>query len=360
MKLGRYLYYVFSLTLSALAISYCILVFFSGQYDNVPLGSYVLIGKPNYYFFYIIVLPVIATGIVYLALENKYVRLFGELSNDLDDKHKRKIRILRIVFLCIAVLASVMIVIQDAANKDYPLPPNDFNLSSKQVKNQVAVFYQKQRNDSEDKKSASTTDHAKAYLEFLKEHGFRGKRINGFDSISTWYSQSSGTYKFESLLSFLAALITSLLFVEILLLLVVKNYVKPATKNLLIWLVILISLWFPMKMYSAWYFSFNRSTFSPPAIFWFGLVILVIGALLVFFIRTERNNLNKYASIVAAVASALVSVVSYFKPKFMENVIQIIGNIGWVYEGVLATILIISLFLVTDYFITDYEEEVAQ
>ena len=83
MKANRHWYFVLSFSLSLVAMFYCYLVYQSGQHGNIRIGADFLSGVPNYYFFYIIILPFIGTGVFYLALENKYIRFFRDISNDL-------------------------------------------------------------------------------------------------------------------------------------------------------------------------------------------------------------------------------------------------------------------------------------
>lgn len=359
MKAGRYRYYVLSFTLSILAVCYCVLVFLSGQYEENKLGSFFLIGIPNYYFFYAVILPFMGVGVMYLAFENKYIRFVGELSRDLDDVHRNKIRRFRKILLGLALLSSVLITIQDAAEKDYALPPNAFRLKTEQSEQQVAAFYACAKEWPTCKSSTpSSAEHASSYLEILQAHGFKGQRASGFDSILHWYSQSSGTYKLESFLSFLGAVIASVFVAEVFLLMMIKNYVKPATKDLIIWLVVLASFWFPTKMYAAWHF--NIGEFSTPGIFWFGLGVLALAVLLVFFLKAERNNLYKYASVIAAIASGSIAGLSYFKPEIIQNWMAVMQDIGWTYVSIFFLLVAFSLFLVTDHFIGNYEQETSQ
>lgn len=358
MKAGRYRYYVLSFTLPVLAVCYCVLVFLSGQYEENQLGSFFLIGIPNYYFFYAVILPFISVGAMYLAFENKYIRFVGELSNDLDDKHRNKIRYLRKILLGSALLFSVLIVIQDAVEKDYTLPPHAFRFKTEQGEQQVAALYACVKGWGTCQRSILSADHASSYLEILQAHGFKGQRASGFDSVLHWYSQSSRTYKLESFLSFLGALIASVFIAEVFLLMMVKNYVKPATKDLIIWLVILASFWFPTKMYAAWHF--NIGEFSTPGIFWFGIGVLGLAILLVFFLKAERNDLYKYASVIAAIASASIAGLSYFRPEIIQNWIEVMQNIGWTYVGMFFVLVAFSLYLVTDHFISNYEQETSQ
>lgn len=363
---SRHWYFLLSFSLSLLAVIFCVLVFQSGQFEDqgIQIGANFVSGIPNYYFFYIIVLPFVAVGVAYLALENRYVRIFGQLSDDLDDKTRSRVNRYRKILPAFAVLFSLLIIVQDATEKTTALPPYSLsleqNVADSQAKRPVERFFACQKEwlaaDACDVIHSAETQ-LEAYLEVLNKYGFSGKSATGFDSFSHWSQKSSSLYKFESLLSLLAALVISLLFAEVFLFMMVKDYLKPATKSLVIWIVVLASLWFPTKMYSSWHS--NLGLYSTPAVLWFGVALLVVGVLLVIFLKTERNDLYKFANVVTAIFSALIAGVSIIKPELIQNMITIMGDAGWIYGSIISMILMFSLYLVTDHFLSNYEMEAA-
>lgn len=82
MVAGRHWYFVLSFIPSLLAVVFCILVYRSGQYQEFQVGARYLSGIPNFHFFVANVLPFIAAGVMYLAVENRNIRINGEPSND--------------------------------------------------------------------------------------------------------------------------------------------------------------------------------------------------------------------------------------------------------------------------------------
>lgn len=363
---SRHWYFLLSFSLSLLAVTFCFLLFRSGQFEDqgIRIGANFVSGVPNYYFFYTIVLPFVAVGVAYLALENRYIRIFGQLSDDLDDKARARVNRYRKILPAFAVIFSLLVIVQDATEKTTALPPYSIsleqNIADLQVKRPVEKFFACQKEWIEPETCEtihSPETQLDEYLKVLNQYGFNGESATGFDSFLHWSQKSSSLYKFESLLSLLAALVISLLFVEVFLFMMVKNYVKPATKSLVIWIVVLASLWFPTKMYSSWHS--NLGPYTTPAILWFGVALLVIGVLLVIFLKTERNDLYKFANIITAIFSALIAGVSIIKPELIQKVIKIIGDAGWIYGTIFSMILMFSLYLVTDHFLSNYEMEAA-
>ena len=355
MNSSRHWYILGSFTLSLLAVIFCSLVFRSGQLEETQIGSFFLTGIPNYYFFYTIILPFIGAGVTYLAFENKYIRFFGEISSDLDADTRGRVQRFRRILLVVALIFSVLVIIQDAADKSTALPPYSIDLNPEQ-KVQVTNYFACQKGwitgcgiveDPENQ--------IEGYLKVLKDNGFKGEKTSGFESFSHWSQQSTLVYKLESFLSFLAVVIISLLLAEIFLFMMVKNHVKQATKNLVIWMAVLASLWFPTKMYSSW--SSNLGVFSPPAILWFGIAVLMLGVMLIIFLKTERNDLYKFANIITAIFSALIAGVSLVKPEIIQTGIEILRNAGWIYTAIFSMMLMFSLYLVTDHFMSNYELE---
>jgi len=373
-KSGRSLYYVPALILSFLAIVYCAAVFTAGEYAQNPLSAFYLIGIPTYYFFYPVVLPFIAAGVLCLGLRNTHIRFFGELSSTLKAEQRDKVYQLRKVLLGVALLLSALVTVLDAADKNYALPPFAFALTSAQAEQEAARAYGCAKNWIEGADCSSTasagvdpskdrrgsaerpvSEGGAAYLARLKAGGFDGNRYTGFDSLASWYSESSWLYKFESFLSLLGAAILGAFFAQVCLLVIVKDYARPATKNLMVWMIVLASLWFPVKLFSAWYFGMGEP--PRPAVFWFSLLLLVVVAALVIFIRTERNELYKYAGLVGVIVSAAISSLAYFSPKTLGTSAEVLRNIGWGYGAILLVVTAIALYFMTDYLISSYEQE---
>ena len=101
-------------------------MYLAGQYEQQPLGAFYLIGIPTYYFFYPVVLPFIAAGVLCLGLRNTHIRFFGELSGTLKPEQRNKVYQLRKVLLGVALLLSALVTVLDAADKNYALPPFAF------------------------------------------------------------------------------------------------------------------------------------------------------------------------------------------------------------------------------------------
>ena len=372
-KSGRLLYYVPALILSFLAIVYCVAVFVAGRYEQDSLGAFYLIGTPTYYFFYPVVLPFIAAGVLCLGFRNTHIRFFGGLSDTLKPEHRNKVYQLRKVLLGVALLLSVLVTILDAGDKSYALPPFAFAFSSVEAERGAAHAYGCAKNWIEGTECASTAGNAPestalpnderqrngngaaAYFAKLKAGGIDGHRYTGFDSLASWYSQSSWLYKFESFLSLLGAMILGAFFAQVCLLVIVKDYARSATKNLMIWMIVLASLWFPVKLFSAWYFGMGEP--PRPAVFWFGLLLLVVVAALVIFIRTEKNELYKYAGLVGIIVSAAISSLTYFSPKTLGTSAEILRSMSWGYGVILLLVVGIALYFMTDYLISSYEQE---
>ena len=356
MQKARLVYYALSGTLSLLAVIFCVLVYLSGEFEIHRLGMHYLTGLPNYYFFYIAILPFVSAAVLYLALNHRYIRLFGELSRELDEKHRIRQLKLRKLLVWMALIFSILITARDAADKNHLLLPCAYAFASEQAYAEVAETYACLKGWIACQ--PQTGDGADIYLAVLKSHGFTGERATGFETLTQWYLESSWLYKFESLLSFLAALIISLFAAEVFLLLAVKNYVLPATKQLIVWLLLIASFWLPTKIYSSWYLGMGQ--FSPPSVFWFALLLLILGVLLVLFIKTERNEIYKYASVLAAIGSTGIAGLSWFKPEWIQLLFEIVMQLGWIYGLLLLCLFCLALFLVTDHFIGNYEEEAMQ
>lgn len=355
MKPQRLLYYSLSFSLSALSLIYCVLVYLAGQHMELEIGSHYLVSIPNYYFFYTVILPFVATGVIYLACENRFIRFFGGVSEELSDDHRKKVRRYQKILPFFCLLFSMLVIVQDAAEKNFTLPPYAFNFASETQAQAVAEFYACAKGWKECDPQP-TEQGPEQYLSVLQANGLSTESVTGFATLSQWWTGATWLYRFESLLSFLGALIVSFFIAEIFLLMIVKNYTKPATRNLIIWMLILTSFWFPTKIYSAW--NFTLGLFKAPVIFLFGLLVLALGVLLVFFIKSERNELAKYGALIAALFSFALGSVSYLKPEFIHEGVELMREFGLIYVSIFAALVLFSLYLVTDYFINSYEEEI--
>jgi hypothetical protein len=353
---GRHWYFLLSFALSLLAALFCVLVYQSGQFRDFQIGAEYLRGIPNYYFFVAIVLPFVGAGVMYLALENRNVRFWGDLNPNLDEATLARVLRFRKILPLVAMLFSILVIIQDAADKTTALPPYSINLGPDNIE-QVARHFACQKQWLTDGCSplAASDNQRAEYLKVLQENGFKGEKVSGFDSFDHWFEQSSIRYKMESFLSLLAALIVSLLLAEIYLLMMVKNYMESATKSLVIWMVVLSSLWFPTKVISSRQSDLGVN--ATPTILFFGGALMVVGILLIVFLKMERNDLYKFASIAIGIFSGLISAVTYMKPEITNQVIGILSSAGWIYNAIICLILLFSFYLVTDHFISDYERE---
>lgn len=355
MKPGRTLYYSISFSLSVLSLIYCLLVYSAGQYKGLELGSFYLVGIPNYHFFYIAILPFVAAGVIYTAFENRYVRFVGGVSEELNQELRKKVQRYQKILPFCCLLFSVLVIIQDAAEKGYTLPPYAFQFADVTQESTVGKFYACAKGWTCEKGPGD--QNPERYLRVLQTNGIGGETAMGFATFSLWWTDASWLYGFESLLSFLGALVVSFFVAEVFLLVIVKNYTQPATRNLIIWMLVLASFWFPTKIYSVWNFSLGAA--KAPAIFLFGLLVLALGVLLVFFIKTERNDLAKYGSLVTALFSLALGSVSYMKPELIHEGVELMRQFGLIYVSIFAALVVFSLYLITDYFMNSYEQEIS-
>lgn len=325
------------------------MVYFAGELpevDQLPalaFGAQYLSGVPNYYLFYVVILPFVSTGVIYIAFENQHIRFFQPASEELSERLRNKVQFSKKLLFGICVVFSILTIYQDATHKDHTLPPYAFQFTDQQQEHRVARLYACAKQWLTDYCDDETTQPLppERYLEELRNNGIDLITDKGFSSLSQWWSHASWLYLFESFLSLLGAFIVSVFFPPVLLLIIVKNHTKQATRNLIIWLLVLVSVWFPTKIYSAW--NFNLGDFEAPAIVFVGLAILAIAVLLVFFIRTERNDLAKYVSIITAVFSFALGCVAYVQPEFIHQVVEILIRFGLIYA-----------------FIGNYEEEIEE
>jgi hypothetical protein len=90
---------------------------------------------------------------------------------------------------------------------------------------------------------------------------------------------------------------------------------------------------------------------------WFGVIVLIIAILLIVLLKTEPDNIYKYAEIVIAIFSALITAISIAKRELIQQAVSIFENIDWIYTGVVSFLFIFSLNLISDHFISNYEQD---
>ena len=367
------LYYISSVVILVLAATYCTIIYFTDNIRGTDSAYELLLGIPNYYFFYFTIFPFVTAGVVYFATSNVNIRFFGPLNPDLDAGRKNKVLKFRIILLVAAVIFSIAIAAKDAMDKGHTLPPYSFNMSTKadmqhaiqtylDYRGQVAILekdYEAKIQGSEaneillnNELSLKREKIGSDYLQGLKSLGFKGESISGFTSFSSWYRNSSFIYKFEDFLSWIAALIMSVFVSQLFLIIIVKDYIRQETKNLMLWMLMLCSLWIPTKIFSAYYYSL--APYSPPAVVWFAIIILAIGIVLALFIKAEKNDMTKYATAVVAVFSTASTVVSVLAPEYLEIAIKVISGLGWILGGIILFVMALSIYLVTDNLIQSF------
>lgn len=371
-------YYLPSIAMLLLALTYCTMVYLSGEIGDFNAGYKYLIGIPNYYFFYICIFPFVTTGIMYIATQNINIRFFGPINEALSKVQADKIRFHRKLLLIVAIIFSLAVTINDASEKGRTLPPYSLSLASDQIYVEAMHKYfelkaleNKRReklyannnfnyllsNNQDNADSALPGDIQnleRDFLEFIKQKGYQGKSSTGFQSFSSWYHNSSFIYKFESFLSWAAAFVISVFFAQFFLIIMIKNHILSETKNLALWLLILCSFWIPCKIFSVYYYSLKP--YQPPAIVWFAIFLLAISIVLALFMKVEKNDITKYATVLVAVFSFAATSVSIFRPYYFELAIDIMQQLGWMYGGILLLIMAFSIYLVTEHLIDTYEK----
>jgi hypothetical protein len=90
---------------------------------------------------------------------------------------------------------------------------------------------------------------------------------------------------------------------------------------------------------------------------WFGVIVLIIAILLIVLLKTEPDNIYKYAEIVIAIFSALITAISIAKRELIQQAVSIFENIDWIYTGAVSFLFIFSLNLISDHFISNYEQD---
>lgn len=346
---NRRIYHLATVAMVILGFIYCALVYSSGIASVEKSGYQFLIGIPNYYFFYLVILPFVSSGIVYIAVNNINIRFFGELSDKLPGNRKRKLLRYRRTLFFIAIIISVWIAANDALEKGRTLPPYAIDFSSL-----PANSYTKAVEKYFLLKKSAASNKEQQYFDFLVQNGYSEKSITGFSSLPSWYKNSSYIYKMETMLSWFAALVVSLFFAQLLLFVIAKDYVSTESKNLILWLVILCSFWVPTKIFSVYYYSLAE--LATPGIVWFAVILLILGIFVALFIKVERNDMTKYAGYIAAVASAAITALSIYYPELLEDIFSVVETIGWVYGSVLLFIMGMVIYLITDHLIQSYED----
>ncbi len=358
----RQICYLPSVVLIILALTYCVMVYQSGEASGAGAGFKNLVGIPNYYFFYLSIFPFIAAGIIYIATQNHNVRFFGSLNPEMDKDRLKKIKFRRKLLLIIAIIFSLLVAISDAADKGRTLPPYSLSFSSEVNLSKATIkFYELRdlKNKQKDvlingERETKKIDLDEEYRQFIIKNGYAGGNITGFRTFSSWFYDSSFNYKFESFLSWLAALFVSIFVAQFFLVVSVKEHIKGETKNLVLWLLILCSMWIPCKIFSVYYYSLNE--YQPPAIVWFAIVLLAISIVLAIFIKIERNDMEKYVTIIASIIAFIGTSLSIFKPEYFDLVLVILQKMGWVYSGILIFVISFTIYLITDRMIHGYEK----
>ena len=132
-KFFKQMYYFPSVAMIIITLMYCTMVYLAGEFDDSSSGYMYLIGIPNYYFFYLSIFPFVTAGIMYIATQNKNVRFFGKLNEELAQEQTDKILFYRKLLLVIAFALSLAITINDASDKGHTLPPYSISLASDKI-----------------------------------------------------------------------------------------------------------------------------------------------------------------------------------------------------------------------------------
>lgn len=349
----KHIFYCFSTGLSLLATIYCFGVYLSGQNHALALGNYYLSIVPNYYLFYLIFLPFINLGMLYLAFNNRYIRFFGNLSEELDENSAKRLRFLQRLLPLICIAFSIVIVIQDGANRGHALPPFNYKYQSTEQKIEVARYYSCEMNWSKECTS-KMEDNGKNYLKILQKNGVAVETRTGFSSISEWWKYSSWIYKYDTVLSFIASAIISIFLAQIFFLISIKNLIKLVTRNLVMWMLILASFWFPTKIYTSW--SSNFYALNIPAIFLFGFLVLLLGIVLLFFLTTKEDLFIKVLTGLATLVSLSASVAGYFKTDLLNKVVVFFRALGFTYTVMIFILIFIGVWIITERLLKDYDE----
>jgi len=399
-------YYLIAALLSILGCLYCVLVYSAGEKDPHHLGSQYLESIPNYWLFYIFVLPFFAAGVLYLAFEEKTIRFSGKLSERLDDATRAKIRSRQRLLLPLCLPLCVAMILADAYERKYTLPPYAYQFSDAKKENAVISFYACKKGwepcppasifapasesmaasaaDSAASVAAATAAAAAAadspstsskaiaaavsaaglaasaanenYRQVLRTNGVNVTSATGWHGLGEWWVGASKLFMLECILSLVAALFVYVFAVEIVLLIKVKDLAKSSTKNLVIWISFLISLWFPTIMYSYWFRGIIILTGIPPIVL-FGTVSLLIGVILIVFIKTDQNDITKYSAIAGGIVSLGAATLVKFRPELFLDAFMLIRDLWPVYAIIAAVFVVVSLSALTENLIDHHEQE---
>ena len=387
----KHICYRSSVVLFILASIYCVMVYLAGEVNGINAGYKNLIGIPNFYLFYTGIFPFVTAGIIYIATQNTNIRFFGEINREMNKNSLNKILFHRKLLLFLAIVFSLLITINDASEKGRVLPPYSLSFSTdeeqaratvkyfelraaenqrrKEIKNKRIKYnqciknspgkdcnkYKEQpRNDNSDEGTVEK-DYEKEYFEFVTNLGYKGESSTGFKSFMSWYDNSSFIYKLEAFLNLIAAFVMSVFVAQFFLMVIAKDHIRSETRNLVLWILILCSLWIPCKIFSVYYYSLKP--YTPPMIVWFSITLLLICILLAVFIKVEKNDMSKYATTIMAVISFFATTISIFNPEYFELALNVLRELSWIYGGTLMFVIVFSIYLVTDHMIYVYEKD---
>jgi len=343
-------FYASASSLSVLGGIFCLGIFSTGQRSPHALGWRYLESLPNYWVFYCCILPFLAAGVLYLAFVDRVARFTRPPVDPLDDDLRRRVRWRQRALIGVCLPFCFVITIEDAAEKHFTLPPYAYHFADADKEKAVTEFY------ACAKKWVDCPGPDSDYLQVLKDNGVDTTTATGWDSLSRWWRGASWLYMFESVLSFLAAVVVCTFAVQVIVLVKLKSLARPETQNLIMYITMLISLWFPTAMYSFW----NRGLFRPegmPAVVMFGSLCLLLGALLVLFIRAKHNDLAAYGTTATAVLSAAVTAIGLIKPDVVPVVSQAMHTLGVAFGLMLITFLAAGLFAMTEHFLASYDDD---
>jgi hypothetical protein len=342
--------YAWACSLGVLGAIFCIGIFATGQRSPHALGWRYLESLPNYWVFYCCILPFLAAGVIYLAFVDRFARFTRHPLDPLDEDLRRRVCWRQRALIGICLPFCFLIAIEDAAEKHFTLPPYAYHFADARNEQAVTEFY------ACAKKWADCSATASEYLAVLQRNGVDTTTATGWTSLSQWWKGASWLYIFESVLSFLAAVVVCTFAVQVIVLVMLKSLARPETQNLIMYVTMLISLWFPTAMYSFW----NRGLFRPegmPAVVMFGSLCLLLGALLVLFIRTKHNDLAAYGTTATAMLSASVVAIGLIKPDVVPAVSRAMHTLGVAFGLMLITFLAAGLFAVTEHFLGIYDDD---
>jgi len=351
-------YVVLPVIIFVMVLVFLILVCLYSNTKTIQMGDEMLIGLPNFYLFMLIVLPCISIGIVHLSEKNANLRFLPGRSSNLQEQDTRIVR-LRRVLLWVGCLASLLVTIDDASDKQHTLPPYMFSFNSELDKAEVFQLYfvLQEWDKPTDKKSTMTdstaVDKQEVYFKKLQSLGYKGAGVTGFTSFKSWLRDSSFLYKYESFINLIGTVFICLFFIQLLLLIIAKKSIYLGTRSLIIWLILLCTLWFPAKIMSFTYFNLNDTDI--PGIFALGFLLFLYGIIAGLYVKTNSQNTEKYLTLIFSFAALILTLISIYKPQYLKEALIVVEDLGWIYGG----ILIVSLgFLIA--FITIHRLEASQ